>query len=736
MKLFLKMLVEKIYFVFLLFFLSTTLMFVVTVVVSFSIIHIERMTEESVKSHLISAALAASKYLTAEELDLFHTGEDMNRPEWEIIRARLRQFAEDHNVLYVYYWRYTGDGRIQYIIDNDDDEEMMVTPEWIFYPEEDPQAAEAVPFILAGNAWASDLGSYTTIWGSLITGLAPVFNDDGTVYCAAGVDLSDEILLAQRNSIDVMRIVMICSIILSVISGSLGMRLYRKKAVQSENANRAKSRFLSTMSHEIRTPMNAIIGLTQIGLLKGGLSAEYTGTLEKIHHSGSSLLSIINDLLDMSKIETGKMELNPVEYDITGLIHDTVQLNIVRIASGPIEFKLDIDENIPLRLIGDELRIKQILNNLLSNAIKYTETGHVKLSLSFLRQASDIKAGDDVDICFTIEDTGQGMKAEALEKLFTEEYLRFNIETNRASEGSGIGLRIVKNLVDLMEGTIEVKSEYERGSIFTVVIRQKAKSHEIIGEELSQKLRNFTFAGEKPEANLVIPHEAMPYGKVLVVDDVETNLYVAEGLLSPYSLQVDTAMSGNAAIEKLADGKSYDVIFMDHMMPIMDGIETTKILRITGYEGPIIALTANALVGNAEMFKQNGFDDFISKPIDVRKLNSLLNKYVRNEELSQSSSEGLERSAVNPRLLDVFRRDAEKAVIKLRDTLNNGDIKLFTTNAHAMKSALANIGEHEKSEAASALEDAALKGDSAYIAAHAEEFISSLEMLVQNLSSS
>ena len=305
-----------------------------------------------------------------------------------------------------------------------------------------------------------------------------------------------------------------------------------KARQEEEDASKAKSNFLATMSHEIRTPMNAIIGITQIQLQNGELPNEYADAMEKIHHSGNSLLAIINDILDMSKIETGKMELDPVEYDTPSFIHDTVQINIVRIGSKPIDFILDIDEKLPLRLIGDELRLKQILNNLLSNAIKYTEKGHVKLSVNHT------VFDEYVNICFIIEDTGQGMKPEDLDKLFTE-YLRFNIEANRTTEGTGIGLRITKNLVELMEGTIKVESEYGIGSIFTVEVKQKAVECEVIGAELSQRLCAFTYSREKQRVNFQIIHEAMPYGRVLIVDDVETNLYVAEGLMLPYQLMID-----------------------------------------------------------------------------------------------------------------------------------------------------------------------------------------------------
>jgi len=328
-------------------------------------------------------------------------------------------------------------------------------------------------------------------------------------------------------------------------------------------------------------------------------------------------------VLDLSKIETGKLELNPTEYDIPNLINDTVQMNIIRIETKPIDFILNVNEDLPAKLYGDELRLKQILNNLLSNAVKYTEKGHVKLSVGHLSE------GEAVKLKIIVEDTGQGMKPEDRKRLFSE-YLRFNTETNRATEGTGIGLNITKNLVELMDGSIEVESEYGKGSIFSVTVRQKAVECVQIGSEIANRLCCFSYTGGGQSIKTQFVHEPMPYGKILIVDDIDINLYVAEGLLAPYELKIEMAASGFAAIEKVESGGNYDVIFMDHMMPVMDGIETTQKLRASGYRGVIVALTANALVGNAEMFKQNGFDDFLSKPIDVQDLNAVLNKYVRD----------------------------------------------------------------------------------------------------------
>ena len=497
----------------------------------------------------------------------------------------------------------------------------------------------------------------------------------------------------------------------------------------AEAATRSKSEFLAMMSHEIRTPLNAIIGISQIQLEDSNLPIKYAAAQEKILSSGNSLLGIINDILDMSKIETGKLQFNITEYDMPSMINDTVQLNIIRIGSKPIEFILDIKEDLPARLYGDELRLKQVLNNLLSNAIKYTEKGQVKLSVR--HEITDT----NVVLNFSVEDTGQGMKDEDKKRLFSE-YLRFNTEANRNTEGTGLGLNITQKLVETMDGTISAESEWGKGSVFTVTLHQTIDEYIPIGADIAKRLRNFTFSSERQISRLQIMREPMPYGSVLVVDDVETNLFVAEGLLRPYRLKIETANSGFAAIEKVKNGKVYSVIFMDHMMPEMDGIETTGKLRELGYKGLIIALTANALAGNDEMFAQKGFDGFIPKPIDIRILNSALTKFIRDrnpEEAAKYKPEIIlqpETTEINPKILKVFCEDAKKTIVTLRKTVSKNDIKLFTITAHAMKSALANIGEHDASKTALALESAGHNGDKDYIKSNTENFIKTLEDLI------
>jgi len=488
-----------------------------------------------------------------------------------------------------------------------------------------------------------------------------------------------------------------------------------RKAEAAEESSKAKSQFLAKMSHEIRTPMNAILGITEIQLQDESLSKHIKEALERIYNSADLLLGIINDILDLSKIEAGKFELIPAQYDIASLIHDTVQLNMMRYESKPIEFKLEIDEKIPVILYGDELRIKQILNNLLSNAFKYTHEGSISLTIS-----SEPKDDDNVIIIFRIKDTGQGMTAEQVQKLGSE-YSRFNMEANRRTEGTGLGMNITRNLLRMMNGTIGIKSVLNEGSVFTVRLPQKFMDRDPIGKVMAENLMQLNFVNEQRMRNLQINREYMPYGRVLIVDDVETNLYVARGLMASYDLSIDTAMSGYEAIEKIRNKFDYDVIFMDHMMPKMDGIEATKIIRELGYTKPIVALTANALTGQAEMFLRSGFDEFISKPIDIRQLNMVLNKLVRDKypsEIVEAARKQKElivgrkkTQELDSQLLSFFIRDAKKAsgvleAIYVNKCRRVDDISMFIINVHAMKSALANVGEKELSGEALILEQA------------------------------
>jgi len=518
----------------------------------------------------------------------------------------------------------------------------------------------------------------------------------------------------------------------------------RRKA---EAANQAKSSFLSAMSREIRTPMNAIMGITEIQLHNDNIDPGIMEALEKIYISGDLLLCIINDILDLSKIEAGKLELITGRYEIASMISDTSQLNMMRIGDKPVDFEIFVDENMPAYMTGDELRIKQVLNNLLSNAFKYTAKGRVILSVSAQAGGKD----DEVILVISVTDTGQGMTDEQIDRLF-DEYAGFNEKPGRSAGSSGFGMSITRNLINLMNGEIRVDSEAGKGSAFTVRLPQIRCDAGEVGREVAENLRRFRTRSRARMKRAKIPREPMPYGSVLIVDDVEMNLFAAKGLLIPYELKIDSVDSGLAAIEKIRNGNVYDIIFMDHMMPKMDGAETAKIIRQTGYKNPIVALTANAVPGQAEMFMENGFDGFISKPIDIRQLNAALNKFIRDKqpadviEAARQMAE-MRRGIItenvmpadDPRACETFIRDALKTVSILKGIIEkNGpyeenDLQMYVIYMHGIKTALANMGKTDLCSAALRLEQSAKDRNADIIRSETNMFLDLLQTCVDDL---
>ncbi len=509
----------------------------------------------------------------------------------------------------------------------------------------------------------------------------------------------------------------------------------------AEESNKAKGKFVATMSHEMRTPLNAILGITEVQLMDETLPYNAQEAFNWIYNSGHTLLHIINDVLNLSKIEAGKMELTPVRYEMASLINDSVHLNLMQRGSKPIEFRLKVDENTPAVLRGDELRIKQILGNLLSNAFKYTEKGLVTLSVS--AEAEENRA--DVIVVIRVTDTGIGMTREQTETVF-DPYSRFTNEYTRSNEGTGLGMNITQNLVQMMGGTIFIESEPGKGTEVIIRLPQIRIGFDTLGRDTVRNLQEFRINPSAKLQKAQFTREYMPYGRVLIVDDVESNAYVARGLMAPYGLSVETVMSGFEAIDKVASGRVYDIIFMDHMMPKMDGIETTKRLRAAGYANPIVALTANAVAGQSEFFLGNGFDDFISKPINSHQLNRILNKLIRDKhpseviETARNQKKTIEKhlagrngcAEIDPELARIFARDAEKAAAALKEVCakNGGytdeDVKSYIVSIHAIKSALASIGQSALSSFALRLEETVRGLDTSVIATETPAFIDKL----------
>ena len=601
--------------------------------------------------------------------------------------------------------------------------------------------------------------------GSVIVFINKIFNN----WYVGLITPSSEFFRELQSSAQIM---FLLGFLLSLALSFVLVRLSAAKE-RSDEESRAKSSFLARMSHEIRTPLNAVIGLAEIVLNRGKLPPVSIQDVQQIHQSGSSLLGIINDILDISKIEAGGFELVPVEYETVSLIYDTANLNKVRIGSKPINFLLEIPDDLPSRLYGDEIRVRQIMNNLLSNAIKYTKEGTVKLSISWEKE----EASHEIKFCFSVQDTGMGIQAEDMEKLFTE-YTQFDAHSNRQVEGTGLGLSITKKLVEMMSGTINVESEYGKGSTFTVNLLQTAAETEGslrgIGKDTAEKLKHFNYTD--PGKNTGIIRNFMPYGRVLIVDDLPVNLQVARGLLEPYGLNIDTANSGQEAVDLILAGNKYNLVFMDHMMPEMDGIEAAAIIRNWEEENeneerlPIIALTANALAGNMEMFMSKGFNGFVPKPIDIIQLDDTLNLWIRDKQnkeiLEKAETERKENIdlEVNKKtlgailsslledidvqhgikmtggtenkyieVLSFFRNDAESRLMFFSKSPENNDLKQFITQVHALKSASASIGAEKLSILAEELEKAGKKEDMDYINEKLPDFMKQLKKMVINI---
>jgi len=423
------------------------------------------------------------------------------------------------------------------------------------------------------------------------------------------------------------------SVIAAVIASNSIKKPFEEIAALKETAelnSSYKSNFLANMSHEMRTPLNVVVGLTDLRMEDVKLPLEVQEDIRKINAAGELLLGIVNDVLDISKIEAGKLELMPVEYNTASLLNDIITLNMIRIESKPIKFKLEISENIPNELCGDELRVKQIFNNLLSNAFKYTKEGTVTFRVDCTRGD-----GNEVLVSATVSDTGIGIRQEDMKNLFSE-YNQVDTKANRKIEGTGLGLSITKKLVEIMGGEIGVESIYGVGTSFHVSIRQSAVDDSTLSQEIIDNLSSFRYVDDKQYASAKLVCPDLSGTRVLVVDDFPTNLDVAAGMLRKYKIHVDCASSAQAAISLIKAGKPvYNTVFMDHMMPGMDGIEATQIIRSLDSEYartvPIISLTANALVGNEQMFLEKGFNAFLSKPINIFKLDSIVKRWVRNK---------------------------------------------------------------------------------------------------------
>lgn len=507
--------------------------------------------------------------------------------------------------------------------------------------------------------------------------------------------------------------------------------LMKRLVLQTEDANRAKTNFVSNMSHEIHTPMNSIVGITEI-LLRSRHSPKEQEYLLNIQSSGRVLLTIINDVLDCSKMEAGKMQLFDEPYDTCSLFHDLRISMENRIGHSGLELIYDIDQDIPCKLKGDMGRIRQVIINLVNNAIKYTEKGSVRFSVH-VRQ----KNTDKVMLYYEVADTGIGIRKED-QKILFDAFQRVEMDRNRYVEGTGLGLTISQNLVNMMGGVIEVESEYGKGSRFFFTIEQTIiDPTPVSAVNYNGQKDNVT---EKEAECLFIAPEA----HILLVDDNELNLVVAKELLKPLRMQIDTAENGLQAV-KMVRGSQYDLVLMDHMMPVMDGIEAAKAIRALPEDKyqklPIIALTANAMVDARKEFLNAGMNGFVAKPIDFARICNQLKLWlpkdlvrdVPKEEAKKLLADDLSDREIQPedpqmgfsfeegvkhcgskaalmKTIRIFYRTIDSKADKIEQCLKEGLISDYVVEVHALKSSALLIGAVPLSEAAKELEDYGKQG--------------------------
>ncbi len=518
-------------------------------------------------------------------------------------------------------------------------------------------------------------------------------------------------------------------------------------------ASEAKSTFLSNMSHEIRTPINAVLGMNEM-ILRESDDKNILAYSESIKIAGNTLLGIINDILDFSKIEAGKIEIIPVDYDMSSVVNDLVNMVQTRADDKGLALSLDFDKTMPKLLHGDEVRVKQVITNILTNAVKYTEKGSITFSMGYEKIPED---PDHILINVSVKDTGIGIKEDDMKKLFSE-FERIEEKRNRNIEGTGLGMSITQKLLTMMGSELKVDSIYGLGSKFYFSLKQQVIGWEELGDyekayvEMVQDRKKYRESFVAPDAN------------ILVVDDNTMNLMVFKSLLKQTQLKIDMAESGNEAVSLVCD-KKYDMIFLDHMMPEKDGIETLHEIRaLEGHpnqETPAVCLTANAISGAREKYISEGFDDYLTKPVDAEKLEKMLMEYLPKDkvtltELNAADANGkqedngeetqipeileplktadwidLETGLMNSGglesympLLKIFYSTLDEKADEIQRFYEQEDWKNYTIQVHALKSSARIIGASGFGEKAQLLENAGKEGDEKYILTEHEGFLS------------
>ena len=598
-----------------LFFISAVVLLILCVYTGIKLNSISEYAYADLEERLLAIGKHASVIVSMQELDELRTPQDMDKLLYSELRERLVAFAEENNILWVYYMRENEDGLAQYIIDNDLSEDTVNLSSDPVNWEDASKAA------LEGTASVTELRHYSIGFENLLSAFAPVYDSFGNVAYVVGIDISDEQVLSVRETMRILMPMLAAGVIIVIICGLINMmlsnRLDTDRLAALEDAllaSRAKSDFLSNMSHEIRTPMNAIIGMTSIAKSTDDAQRkEYC--LGKIEEASTHLLGLINDILDMSKIEAGKLELAPSIFSFTEMLQKVIIITTLRADEKKQTLTLKVDRNIPDTLVGDDQRLTQVITNLLSNAIKFTPDGG---SIDLMVELDSTDA-DECILRFCVKDTGIGISAEQQAVLFRS-FEQAERGTSRKYGGTGLGLVISKRIVEMMDGEIWIESELDKGSSFFFTVRLQKGEH--------VELEDFIDDSESDPGS-----DNFEGVRILLAEDVEVNREIVIALLEHLALTIDCAENGVEAVRMFEENPGrYDLIFMDVQMPEMDGYEATRLIRAANQPEaqsiPIIAMTANVFKEDIERCLAAGMNDHIGKPLDYNEVIGQLHRYI------------------------------------------------------------------------------------------------------------
>ena len=723
---------------------------------------------KAIQQRMLDIANCASGSVNGDEMNQL-TEENIGSPVYSEVYDTLAVFRDNVELEYVYTIKQVGEKDFIFTMDLD-----MVSP--ANYGDS-VEYTEALASAGRGTAAVDEI-PYTDQWGEFYSAYSPVLDSTGKVAGIVAVDFSVDWFEGQlsaqtRSTVVSYLIILLITLLVAALLSFLTVRPFVRaqgqlieEKVRAESASHAKSDFLANMSHEIRTPINAVLGMNEMIIREDHKAIDlaesdpklaqealenisiYAGDVKK---AGHNLLAIVNDILDFSKIESGKMDIIEAPYQLSSLLNDVNNMILFKAQDKGLKFTVEVDPSIPDELSGDEVRIRQILTNLLNNAVKYTDKGSVSLKLRGLKQNNDT-----LSLTITVWDTGIGIKPEDKEKLFTK-FQRLEMENNSTVEGTGLGLAITQRLVEKMNGSINVESEYGKGSIFTVTIPQKIVSDVPMGDLQTRFEENMP--GDHPYRESF----RAPDAHILIVDDTRINLTVAVNLLKNTMIKIDTATSGSEAVVK-AENTKYDMIFMDQRMPKMNGTEALQRIRSTengaSQNVPVVCLTADAVIGAKERYLSEGFSDYLTKPIDNYALEKMLMKYLPEEKVERVLEESgsvfgsnisgedefdiLRSVGVEPRIGLKYCQDDSALYRSLLAEYSYGELEKaenlqksyesenwhdYSIYVHALKSSSKMIGATSLSKLASKLETAANSVDAGTIKTEHDSMMEEYEVV-------